>query len=276
MGQLRAALPAGGRPLRAALAAGALVVGLALGLAGIAVAQAEPSELSEAAVIERDAAVEVWVRLSRPAKYRSDLIDSPWRLVLDFEDTAYKWSASPVPVGIDPVRELRGSQFRKGAARLVIELRRKVAYTIEQDREGLRIVLPREGRVQTTPASKPVSASKPVAAPRPEPMPKPAPAPKPAPSPKAAAEVTPAPKVGPAGPAVRGIIVLEEQAHAYIFDPATKQVRRYAVGDPVGDAVVETIGDRHVVLKTPTGRVELHVGDVRPDGAPGPPPARPR
>ena len=267
MGQLRAALPAGGRPLRAALAAGALAVGLALGLARIAGAQAEPSELSEAAVIERDAAVEVWVRLSRPAKYQSDLIDSPWRLVLDFENTAYKWSASPVPVGIDPVRELRGSQFRKGAARLVIELRRKVAYTIEQDREGLRIVLSREGRVQTVPAPKPVTA------PRPEPVPKPVPAPKPAAEVKAA----PAPKAVPAGPAVRGIIVLDEQAHAYIFDPATKQVRRYAVGDPVGDAIVETIGDRHVVLKTPTGRLELHVGDVRPDGAAGPaPPARPR
>jgi hypothetical protein len=247
------------------LAAGALVVGLAL--AGIAGAQTEPSELSEAAVIERDAAVEVWVRLSRPAKYQSDLIDSPWRLVLDFEDTAYKWSASPIPVNIDPVRELRGSQFRKGAARLVIELRRKVAYTIEQDREGLRIVLPREGRVQTVPPPKPAAA----------PAPKPATEVKPAPKPAGVVKPAPAPKAVPAGPAVRGIIVLDEQAHAYIFDPATKQVRRYAVGDPVGDAIVETIGDRHVVHTTPSGRLALRVGNVTPAGAPGPaPPARPR
>jgi len=143
-----------------------------------------------------------------------------------------------VPVAIDPVRELRGSQYRKGATRLVIELSRKVAYTIEQDREGLRIVLPREG----------------------------------------AGRVKPAPKAVPAGPAVRGIIVLNEQAHAYIFDPRTKQVRRYAVGDSVGDAVLEAIAERHVVLRTPTGRVELPVGDTtRPDAAPtSPPTARPR
>lgn len=244
MGQLRAPLPAGGRPLRAALAA--LGLGLALALAGGAGAQPEPSvELTEAAVIERDTAVEVWVRLSRRAKYQGDLMDSPWRLVIDFEDTAYKWSARPVPVTIDPVRELRGSQYRKGATRLVIELSRKVAYTIEQDREGLRIVLPREGAARSAPAPKPVPVVKPA----------------------------PAPKAMPAGPAVRGIIVLNEQAHAYIFDPRTKEVRRYAVGDAVGDAVLESIAERHVVLRTPTGRVELPVGDA----APTPPPtARPR
>ncbi|HEU4367943.1 MAG TPA: AMIN domain-containing protein [Methylomirabilota bacterium] len=243
MGQLRPPVPAGGRPLTTALVA--LGVGLALTLASVAGAQPErapteraqpePSvELTEAAVIERDTAVEVWVRLSRRAKYQSELMDSPWRLVLDLEDTAYKWSARPVPVGIDPVRELRGSQYRKGATRLVIELSRRVAYTIEQDREGLRIVLPREGAARPKPAS----------------------------------------KAAPVAPAVRGVIVLNEQAHAYIFDPRTKQVRRYAVGDSVGDAVLEAIAERHVVLRTPTGRVELPVGDAtRPDAAPT---ARPR
>jgi hypothetical protein len=63
---------------------------------------------------------------------------------------------------------------------------------------------------------------------------------------------------------VHGIIVLDQQAHAYIFDPGTKQVRRYAVGDTFGNGVVETIGERHVVLKTPSGRVELRVEEARP------------
>ena len=212
-----------------------------------------PVELTEATIVEHDAAVEVWVRLSRPGKYQSDLIDSPWRLVLDFEDAVYRWSARPVPVSADLVRELRGSQFRKGVARLVIELRHEVPYAVEQDREGLRIVLPRQPGVAAAPTS--ASRTRPASSP-----------------PSTSKE-----------PLVYGIVMLNEQMHAYIFDPTVRQVRRYAVGDAVGPGVVETIGERSVVLRTPTGRVELRVSDVKPDAspasrrvAPAPPPTRPR
>jgi len=211
-------------------------------------------ELTEATIVEHDAAVEVWVRLSRPGKYQSDLIDSPWRLVLDFEDTAYRWSARPVAVSADLVRELRGSQYRKGVARLVIELRRKIPYVVEQDREGLRIVLPRQASL--------------AAAPPTPPRPRPAP---------------PPPRSTSKEPLVYGIVTLNEQMHAYIFDPALGQVRRYAVGDSVGKAVVETIAERSVVLRTPTGRVELKVDDPPADAPaeprrarPAPAPTRPR
>ena len=213
-----------------------------------AAAQGEPSvELTEAAIIERDAAVEVWVRLSRETRYQSELMDGPYRLVLDFEDTAYRWVKHAVPVAADPVRQLRGSQYRKGVARLVIELQRKVAYTIDADREGLRIVIPRE---EAAGRAKPPAAAKP------------------APGPSA-----PAPSGGRslAVPLVYGIIRLDDRAHAYIFDPTTRQVRRYAEGDALGDAVVETIGDKHVVLKTPSGRMELRVDEGKPAAAPRPP-----
>ena len=152
-------------------------------------------------------------------------MDSPHRLVLDFDDTAYRWTVKPMPVAPEPVRELRGSQFRKGVARLVVELRRPAVYTIERDREGLRIIFARD---------------------------------------KAAAELAPrpAPRRGATQPLVYGIVMLDAEAHAYIFDPALRQVRRYRVGDTVGDAVIETIGERHVVLKTPKGRVELRVEEA--------------
>ena len=97
------------------------------------------------------------------------------------------------------------------------------------------------------------------------------------------ARVAPAPPPGPRPasrePQVYGIVMLNEQRHAYIFDPAIQQVRRYAVGDAVGNGVVETIGEWTVVLKTPSGRVELRVDEARRDGTTGksgPPPARPR
>jgi hypothetical protein len=74
---------------------------------------------------------------------------------------------------------------------------------------------------------------------------------------------------------VYGIVVLDEHRHAYILDPAVGQVRRYAAGDKVGNGVIETIGEWTVVLKTPTGRVELRVDDVKLE-APAPPAARPK
>jgi hypothetical protein len=248
---LRRAVP------RGRVGAARVLVGLLIALVAlppVAPGQGQPPvELSEATIVEHDAAVEVWVRLSRPGKYQSDLMDSPWRLVLDFEDTIYRWSARPVPVSADLVRELRGSQFRKGVARLVIELRHKVPYAVEQDREGLRIVLPRQPGVAAAPTSAPRT--------------------RPALSPVSTSNE----------PLVYGIVVLNEQMHAYIFDPTIRQVRRYAVGDAVGHGVVETIGERSVVLRTPTGRVELPVSDARPDAspaprrvAPAPPPTRPR
>ena len=210
-----------------------LAAALALLAPAAARGQGEPAALTEATVVEREGALEVWVRLTRAARYQAELMDGPFRLVIDFEDTAYRWTSRPVPVALEPVRELRGSQFRKGVARLVIELRRKVAYTIEQDREGLRVVLARD---------RPAAGA--------------APAP---PAPRAA------PPSLPTTPLVYGIVMLDDEAHAYIFNPALRQVRRYRVGDSVGDAVVETIGERHVILRTPTGRVELCVDDRKPD-----------
>jgi hypothetical protein len=244
-----------------------------LALAAPIAAQPEPGVLSEAAVIERDAAVEVWVRLSRPVKYQSALMDGPWRLVFDFEGTDYRWTKRPVPVGIGPVRELRGSQYRQGIARLVIELQRKVDFTVERDREGLRIVLPREAVAMPVQPRAAAAPGAPLPAPAVSGTPPPAPV---TPAPAKPAPITPAPaKPVPAGPRVHGIIMLDEQAHAYIFDPATKEVRRYAVGDAFGNGVVEAIAEKRVVLRMPSGRVELRVEDLKPPPA-APPPARPR
>jgi hypothetical protein len=211
-----------------------LVVAVLAPAAGVR-AQGEPAALTEATVVEREGAVEVWVRLTRPARYQAEMIDSPHRLVLDFDDTAYRWTTKAVSVVQEPLRELRGSQYRKGVARLVVELRRPAIYTIEQDREGLRIIFAREQTAIEPPART-------------------------------------APRTASPRPLVYGIVMLDAEAHAYIFDPALRQVRRYRVGDAVGESVIETIGERHVVLKTPSGRLELRVEETKPDAAPAPRP----
>jgi len=213
----------------------ALLVTLLAG-ADAARAQGDLGALTEATVVEREDAVEVWVRVSRTARYHAELMDQPYRLVIDFDDTAYRWTTKAVPVVQEPLRALRGSQYRKSVARLVVELRRAAIYTIEQDREGLRIIFAREKTAIEPPAR---TAPGTAAAPR---------------------------------PLVYGIVMLDAEAHAYIFDPALRQVRRYRVGDAVGESVIETIGERHVVLKTPTGRLELRVEETKPDAAPAPRP----
>jgi len=218
------------RPLRVL----AMVVTLLAGT-DAARAQGDLGALTEATVVEREGAVEVWVRLSRTPRYHAELMDQPYRLVLDFDDTAYRWTSKAVSVVQDPLRELRGSQYRKGVARLVVELRRPAIYTIEQDREGLRIIFAREKIAIEPPART-------------------------------------TPRIASARPLVYGIVMLDAEAHAYIFDPALRQVRRYRVGDAVGESVIETIGERHVVLKTPTGRLELRVEETKPDAAPAPRP----
>ncbi len=106
-------------------------------------AQTAPAvRLSEVTVATQPDTVTVFVKTSGAAKYQADLIDSPSRLVLDFEDTTYGWRKTPLAVSSAPLRQIRGSQFRKGVARVVVELTRPVGYAIREDDDGLTIVIP--------------------------------------------------------------------------------------------------------------------------------------
>ncbi len=223
---------------------------LALGvLARGAVAEppAATVQLTGVRVERQGDAVTVEITTSGAPRFRSELMGEPFRLVLDFEDATYAWAKAPVAAGADPVKELRGSQYRKGIARVVIELARKAPYTLEPHAAGVRIVF------GTAPAAR---AKPPAAAAPPE-----APAP---------------PRAAPASPRfkLQGIMLRDEGAVAYIADTATNKVGAYRVGDRLGDAVVETIEERHLVLRTPAGTIEMRLEDPRPAkpaAAPGPP-----
>jgi len=181
------------------------------------------AELKDVAVEHQPDATIVHITTAGAARYHAEFMDSPNRLVVDLEDTVYAWRKAPLPVTEAPVKQIRGAQYRKGVARLVIEFTRKVGYAIREDEGGLTIVVPRQ--VADASAS-PATASKnsvmavapseptdvPSAAPaeiKPIPV---APAPvKPAPTPRPAAKVlaqapvqaqTPAPKTAPAQPQV--------------------------------------------------------------------------
>lgn len=202
------------------------IAALALTLGALARAAAQspepPVELTDVSVQARGETVTVNVTTSAAPKYTSELMDGPFRLVLDFEDARYRWTTAPVPGGADPVKEIRGSQYRKGVARLVIELTRRAPFTLEPHAGGVRVVFA-------------APAARAPAAPRP--------------------------------PAYRleGTVVRDEGTSvAYIAEAATNKVGAYRVGDPLGDGVVETIDERHVVLRTPRGTVELRMAEPRP------------
>jgi len=105
-------------------------------------AQTDPARLSDVTVTPHPDSVTVFVKTSREAQYKADLVDSPNRLVIDLENTVYAWRKTPLSVGKDPVKQIRGSQYRQGVARVVLDLSRTVGYAIREESDGLAIVIP--------------------------------------------------------------------------------------------------------------------------------------
>ena len=74
-------------------------------------AQTAPAvKLSEVTVATQPDTVTVFVKTSGAAKYQAELIDTPARLVVDFEDTTYGWRKTPLTVSAGPLKQIRGSQ----------------------------------------------------------------------------------------------------------------------------------------------------------------------
>jgi len=123
-------------------------------------AQNDSVRLSDVTVTPNPDSVTVFVKTSREAQYKADLVDSPNRLVIDLENTVYAWRKTPLNVGKDPVKQVRGSQYRQGVARVVLDLSRSVGYAIREESNGLAIVIP----TVAPPASAVASSSAAVAA----------------------------------------------------------------------------------------------------------------
>src|SRR5205807_1204232 len=119
---------------------------------------AATARLSDITVATQPDAVTVFVKTSAPAKYQAELIDSPTRLVIDFEDTDYAWRKTPLNVAASPLKQIRGSQYKKGVARVVVQLERKVGYAIREDDGGLAIVIPTSPQAKA-PADTPSSTT---------------------------------------------------------------------------------------------------------------------
>src|SRR5262245_34292528 len=149
---------------------GAVTAGI--GTAQMPDAAVQVSSLSVDKVAE---GVAVRIKTSGPTKYQSSFIDSPNRLVIDLQGTTYTWNRPILKTDAEPVREIRSSQFRIGITRVVVELTRKVGYRIDEDPDGLAVVLEPAGTAQADKlAQKPAQAkaqpSTPALAPQDKPL----------------------------------------------------------------------------------------------------------
>ena len=100
--------------------------------------------------------VTVRIKTSGQAKYQSSFIDSPNRLVIDLPGATYAWSKATLNSETEPVRQVRGSQWKGSVARVVVELTRKVGYRIDADADGLIVLLEPAATAQAEkPAAKP-------------------------------------------------------------------------------------------------------------------------
>jgi type IV pilus assembly protein PilQ len=129
--------------MRSARIAG-LVVAISLAVTGIGSSQTTdtPVQLKDVTIERAFDGAAVTVKTSGPAQYEAKLIDSPTRLVIDISGTTYSSPKSRWMSGVDPIKEVRGSQWRKGVARVVVEMTRNdVGYRIEETPDGLVVAV---------------------------------------------------------------------------------------------------------------------------------------
>ena len=129
--------------MRSARIAG-LVMAMSLAVVGIGSSQTTdaPIQLKDVSIERAFDGAAVTVKTSGPAQYEVKLIDSPTRLVIDLSGATYTAVKSRWTSGVDPVKEVRASQWRKGVARVVVEMNRKdVGYRINESPEGLIVAV---------------------------------------------------------------------------------------------------------------------------------------
>jgi len=165
------------------------------------------SRLEEVIVAPDGDAIVVRLKTSGVRRYTADLIDHPYRLVVDLDNTTYAWQRTPIVTSAGPLLAVRGGQYRKGVARVVLELKSPVPYWIHEEQDALVVVLGAPRRVEARPTVAPTTLA--AAAAQPSPVdPTPARAPRlpavvaqVAPPPPPPASETPPPPVPVAPPA---------------------------------------------------------------------------
>ena len=112
-------------------------------------------QLKNVKVESRADGVTIKIATTGTPSYSASLIDTPNRLVIDVTGAAYAWDKTRLNPDVAPIKEIRGSQWKVGTARVVVELTRKVGYRIEESVDGLSVILEPSATASADPAEKP-------------------------------------------------------------------------------------------------------------------------
>ncbi len=149
------------RPAARTLVVAMLLLGLATAAQPGRSAEPVPSfRLDDVSVAAEGNSVVVRLKTSA-RRYQTDLIDNPYRLVVDLPDTIYAWQKTPLVAPTGPLMQVRGGQYRKGVARIVLELNAAVPYWVQNEDDALVIVLgaPRAKQTRVAPAAPSLAAA---------------------------------------------------------------------------------------------------------------------
>ena len=159
--------------MRSARIAG-LAIAVSLAVAGVGSSQTTEVQLKDVSIERAFDGAAVTVKTSGPAQYEAKLIDTPTRLVIDLTGATYNSSKVRWTSGVEPVKEVRGSQWRKGIARIVVEMTKAdVGYRIDETPDGLVVAVessndrasqpkPDSAKVSTGVSDAPKPAAKPA------------------------------------------------------------------------------------------------------------------
>src|SRR5712692_2248294 len=99
------------------------------------------AKLEDVSVAAEGDSTVVRIKTSSPRRYQENLIDTPYRLVVDLEDTTYAWRKTPFVTAAGPLIQIRGGQYKKGVARVVLDLTSRVPYSIRGEDGALVVML---------------------------------------------------------------------------------------------------------------------------------------
>jgi type IV pilus assembly protein PilQ len=99
------------------------------------------AKLKNVSVVAVGDSVVVRLDTSTLPRYHAMLIEAPYRVVLDLDDTAYGWRKTPLVTTTGPLVQIRGSQYREDVARVVLELSSRVVYSVKEEGESLLVTL---------------------------------------------------------------------------------------------------------------------------------------
>ena len=106
------------------------------------------ASISDVQLGESGDGIEVNVEGTSPLAYHVLRLEHPDRLVLDFTGTRLKAPGSRIASDLDPIREIRMSQFSTEVTRVVIDLREKASYNVVADGNNVLVDFSRVGNLK--------------------------------------------------------------------------------------------------------------------------------